>query len=233
MRANVPAKVAVGLSAVLMCGCSWFTAFDVQPKIDPWKILGSITTPQRGNPQNSVPITGTFVANYQVSHAPLPGTIDSMSTIQNPVQPTDESLVNGRKLFQINCSPCHGTKGMGDGPVTKFGMPGINLATGPATGYTDGYIFGMIRNGRGIMPSYNRIEEVERWDIVNYLRGLQGKLGHPVPTGPVGYPGQTGDALPGYTLTAPTRPVPVSWSASGAFSADSTHAVKTTLGGAK
>jgi mono/diheme cytochrome c family protein len=227
------AKVAVLLSAVLMCGCSWFTGFDEQPKIDPWEILGSIKTPQRGNPQNSVPITGTFVANYQVSHAPLPGTIDSMSAIQNPTQPTDESLINGRKLFQINCSPCHGAKGMGDGPVTKFGMPGINLATGPATGYTDGYIFGMIRNGRGIMPSYNRIEEVERWDIVNYLRGLQGKLPHPVPTGAVGYPGQTGDALPGFTLTAPTRPVPVSWSASGAFSADSTHAIKTTLGGAK
>jgi mono/diheme cytochrome c family protein len=233
MRANARSMAALAAAGVLMSGCSWFTAFDVQPKVDPWKILGSITTPQRGNPQNSVPITGTFAAGYQVSRQPLPGTIDSMSTIQNPAQPTDESLVNGRKLFQINCSPCHGSKGMGDGPVTKFGMPGINLATGPATGYTDGYIFGMIRNGRGIMPSYNRIEEVERWDIVNYIRGLQGKLGHEVPTGPVGYPGQTGDALPGYTVTAPTRPVPVSWSASGAFSADSTHAIKNTLGGAK
>jgi mono/diheme cytochrome c family protein len=222
---------AIAAAAVLMSGCSWFTAFDVQPKIDPWKILGSITTPQRGNPQNSVPITGTFVAGYQVSYTPSIPTIDSMAGIKNPTGPTDESLINGRKLFQINCAPCHGGGGMGDGPVTKFGMPGMNLATGPATGYTDGYIFGMIRNGRGVMPSYNRIEDVERWDIVNYIRGLQGKLGHPVPTGAVGYPGQTGDALPGYTLTAPTRPSPVSWSASGAFSADSTHAIKTTVGG--
>jgi hypothetical protein len=63
------------------------------------------------------------------------------------------------------------------------------------------------------MPPYNRIEEMERWDLINYLRGLQGKLAQPVPTGPVGYPGQTGDALPSPTIDAPTRPVPytVAW----------------------
>jgi mono/diheme cytochrome c family protein len=230
MRGDLRRRMGLMLAPLILSGCSWFTAFDEQPKIDPWEILGSIRTPQRGNPQGSVPITGTFVADYQVSHTPSIATIDSMSAIQNPTQPTDESLLNGRKLFQINCSPCHGVAAMGDGAATKFGVPGINLTTDLTKNRTDGYIFGMIRNGRGSMPSYNRIEEIERWDIVNYVRGLQGKLAHPVPTGPVGYPGQTGDALPGYTMTAPTRPSPVSWSASGAFGADSTHAVKTTLG---
>ena len=33
----------------------------------------------------------------------------------------------------------------------------------------------MIRNGRGLMPPYNRIEEMDRWDVVNYVRGLQGR----------------------------------------------------------
>ena len=81
----------------------------------------------------------------------------------------------------------------------------------------------MIRNGRGAMPTYNRIEEMDRWDVVNYLRGLQGKLPQPVPTGPVGYPGQTGDALPGATMTAPTRPVPYY---RGPGSLDSLHAIR-------
>jgi hypothetical protein len=66
----------------------------------------------------------------------------------------------------------------------------------------------MIRNGRGMMPSYNRIEERERWDIVNYIRGLQGALGAAVPTGPVAVPGFTGAALPGPSPLAPTRPAP-------------------------
>ena len=74
---------------------------------------------------------------------------------------------------------------------------------------TDGYIFGMIRNGRGLMPTYNRIEEMDRWDVVNYVRALQGKIpgvdGRHV-AGRI--PGQTDRSVPGYTRTAPTRPAP-------------------------
>ncbi len=229
---NAKRLLALAISALAMSGCSWFTAFVEQPKIDPWEILGSIKTPQRGNPQNSVPMTGTFVAGYQVSYAQLPGTIDSMSALKNPVPPSEASLVNGRKLFQINCAVCHGEAGKGDSPNTKYGIVSINLTADATKNRTDGYIFGMIRNGRGLMPTYNRIEEMDRWDIVNYVRGLQGKLDKPVPTGPVGYPGQTGDALPGYTLTAPTRPFPY-YGPSGPVSPDSSHPIQAQDVGAK
>ena len=74
--------------------------------------------------------------------------------------------------------------------------------------HSDGYLYGMIRNGRGLMPSYNRIEHMDRWDVVNYIRGLQGRLGRTVPTGPVGTPGETGDKVPGPTMMGPTRPAP-------------------------
>jgi mono/diheme cytochrome c family protein len=208
-RLRVAGLGAVFLGAALVAtGCSWFTAFVEQPKLDPWEVVRNIQTPSRGQPQYSVPITGMFVAGYQVSNTALPAAVDSMSAIQNPTPADSVSLANGRKLFQINCAPCHGVAGLGNGPVTKYGVIGINLTADHAKSVADGYIFGMIRNGRGAMPSYNRIEQMERWDVVNYIRGLQGKLAAPVLTGPVGYPGQTGDALPGYSLTAPTRPVP-------------------------
>jgi len=58
------------------------------------------------------------------------------------------------------------------------------------------------------MPSYNRIEDMDRWDVVNYLRALQGAGGRTVATGPLAAPGVTGDKLPGFTRTAPTRPAP-------------------------
>jgi mono/diheme cytochrome c family protein len=192
-----------------MTACSWFTDFKRQPKVDPWESVAD-TVAARGNPQLSVPVTGTFVAGFQVSYQALPATVDSMSGLANPTPPSDSSLANGHKYFQINCAVCHGDRGMGDGPATKYGMPGIGIGVGSAAANTrsDGYIFGMIRNGRGLMPSYDRIEEMDRWDVVNYLRGLQGKLGREVAVGPVGYPGQTGAALPGYSRMAPTRPAP-------------------------
>ena len=204
----VRARRAGALALVTaLTACSWFTDFKDQPKYDPWKSV-SDTVSLRANPQSSVPVYGSFAPGYAVSRAALPGTIDSMASIPNPIQPDARSLMNGRKYFTINCAVCHGYEGKGDGPVVAKGFPGIPLvgAASPAPGRTDGYIWGMIRNGRGLMPTYNRIEEFDRWDVVNYVRGLQGR--YAVAIGPVGLPGETGDKVPGFSQSGPTRPSP-------------------------
>jgi mono/diheme cytochrome c family protein len=199
---------AVGYAALLVSGCSWFTDFKRQPSWHPWQSEAD-SIPARGNPQNSVSVYGSVAPGFMVSRTALPGTVDSMSSIKNPVPPDARSLENGHRYFAINCSVCHGYTGAGDGVATKYGMIGMPLTSDQAKGLSDGYIFGMIRNGRGAMPTYNRIEEPDRWDIVNYIRGLQGKLpGVTVPTGPVGKPGETGTTLPGVTQMGPTRPAP-------------------------
>lgn len=198
--------VTAALLAVLP-GCSWFTDFKDQPKVEPWESPSPRVSP-RGNPQGSVPTVGMIVPEWRVSYRPTPQAVDSMSGLANPVAADERSLRNGRKYYSINCAVCHGDTGAGDGPATKYGMAAISLVTSTTQGRTDGYIWGMIRNGRGIMPTYNRIEEMDRWDVVNYVRGLQGRLGRPVATGPLAAPGVTGDALPGYTRLGPTTPIP-------------------------
>jgi mono/diheme cytochrome c family protein len=192
---------------IALTACSWFTDFKQQPKYDPWE-SPSDSIPMRGNPQFSVPIYGSAAPGYAVSRSNLPTTIDSMASIPNPIPADARSLRNGRKYFTINCAVCHGFEGKGDGPIVAKGFPGIPIAgpASPTPARTDGYIWGMIRNGRGLMPSYNRIEELDRWDVVNYVRGLQGR--YAVQTGPVGLPGETGDKVPGSSETGPTRPAP-------------------------
>ena len=208
VSARLRAILFIASLAFYTSGCEWFTDFKRQPSLWTWEVVKDTLTPSRGNPQFSVPVTGTAMAGFRVSYAALPGTIDSMSVIANPTPISDQSLANGRKYFQINCAVCHGDRAMGDGPATKFGMPGINLTSDVTRGRADGYIYGMIRNGRGLMPPYNRIEEMDRWDVVNYLRGLQGSIGREVAIGPLAAPGVTGDKVPGATTTAPTRPAP-------------------------
>ncbi len=191
-----------------LTACEWFTDFKRQPSIWTWEAVKDSTTPSRGNPQMSVPTTGTAVAGYQVSYGAFPATIDSMAAIPNPVPMSDSSLLNGRKYYQINCAVCHGDRGAGDGSATRFGMPGISIVTDMTRGRSDGYIFGMIRNGRGLMPPYNRIEDADRWDVVNYISGLQGAGGATVGIGPLAAPGVTGDKLPGPSRMGPTQPAP-------------------------
>lgn len=208
-RRCVPAVFAVALG-----GCDWFTDFKDQPRIEPWEsyaLAGDDTAAVRklafrGQPQYSVPVTGAMAPGYWVSYRGMPATLDSLSGLQNPTPPTPQSLANGRQHYQINCAVCHGLSGTGDGPATLYGMVPIPLVSAAAQGYSDGYLFGIIRNGRGLMPTYNRIEESDRWDVVNYVRGLQGR--HAVEIGTPPTPGVTGDSVPGATHTAPTRPAP-------------------------
>jgi len=198
------------LTAILsLSACNTvLTDFKQQPKIDPWETPAD-TIAMRGNPQYSVPITGTVAPGFAYGRMASIAAVDSMKGLENPVAKDPRSLNNGRMQYQINCAPCHGPLGAGDGPVTKFGFPPMPIGTGSnaAAKLSDGYVFGMIRNGRGLMPPYNRIEEHDRWDLINYLRAIQANGASSA--GPaLGRPGQTGDLVPGATVTAPTVPAP-------------------------
>ncbi len=197
-------------SLVGLGGCDWFIDFKRQPSVWTWEPFGDSLT-VRGAPQGSVPVGGTAMAGFQVSYTPGIAQIESLAVVANPVPVSDSSLANGRKYYQINCAVCHGDRATGDGAATRFGMVPLNLTLDIAKNRTDGYIWGMMRNGRGLMPTYNRIEERARWDVVNYLRALQGRVsGIAFETGPVAPPGVTGAALPSATPLAPQtwiRPV--------------------------
>ena len=194
---------------VATTGCEWFTDFKRQPHVVTWEVWGTDSLGVRGAPQGSVPLDGTAVPAWMVSYSPTMATIDSMSGIQNPVPVTEASLANGHKYYQINCAVCHGSNADGQTPNSRYGIISIPL-TGEITKVrTDGYLFGMIRNGRNTMPSYSRIEERDRWDVVNYLRALQGLVADvPFQRGPLALPGVNGDMVPGPSTIAPYRAIP-------------------------
>ena len=198
------------LPLLLLGACSWFTDFRDQPKYEPWE-TDNDSTPFRANPQHSVPMNGMAAPGLLVSYRPLQPAIDSVAALvgANPIAADARSLANGQKSYQINCAVCHGVTGKGFTEAVvgqQYGVYAPPLASGTAPALSDGQIFGIIRNGRGNMATYNRIPETERWDVINYVRGLQGR--HQVVTAPAGVPGETGATLPSATPEAPTRPAP-------------------------
>ena len=206
-------RIWVALAVVPFVGaCDWMTDFKQQPSVGPWQNFSTDSAAGRGfrgQPANSVNTHGAQVAGFTISYAGLPGTIDSFTVVKNPTTADAKSIANGHTYYAINCAVCHGDVGDGNGTLKQLNpMYGFapSLMTDQAKNRSDGYLFGMIRNGRGLMPPYNRIEEMDRWDVVNYLRGLQGKLTAPVATGPVGLQDETGDKLPGATEVGRTVP---------------------------
>ena len=217
-RGRVGRLLVFALGASVISACSWFTDFKDQPSLHPWQSAAD-TIGARGNPQGSVPVGGSMAPGYMASYTNGGKVLDdTLAAIHNPVAADARSLDNGRKYFQINCAVCHGMAGgtapaapgagaLGDGPVLKYGLYPPSLRTDRVRGFSDGYIWGIIRNGRGLMPPYDRIEEMDRWDVVNYVRALQA-ANVVVPTTPAGMPGQTGHTVPGYTRMGPTVPSP-------------------------
>ncbi len=112
----------------------------------------------------------------QAAVTPPPGQ-PVVNDLVNPVAPTEVSLARGDTVFQRFCSVCHGANGISSEALILPKLPIVavyNLATGNARTYTDGYIFGMMTVGRGMMPAYGgRIAYYDRWNIVNYVRHLQ------------------------------------------------------------
>lgn len=204
-------SLGVAVLPLAFGACSWFTDFKRQPAIEPWEPVSQndadTTTPPRGAPLHSVPLSGVPAAAYAISYGRFPVTIDSFSVIPNPTAVDERSVANGRLEYQINCAMCHGMAGDGKGTMQKYGFL-KSLTDSSAKTRTDGYIWGMIRNGKAGMPSYNRIDQHDRWDIVNYVRALQGKVAIKADTTRAGYAGQNGTTVPRASHTAPTVPAP-------------------------
>jgi mono/diheme cytochrome c family protein len=162
-------RIAVGLSRTALTlaalwtvlfagyGCPWFTNMADQQSVRPFE-----EAPR-------APVAGTVPVE---ASAPPDLGFEAASKLVNPHAPSEASLTRGRQLFEIYCEVCHGPQGKGDGPiVAKFIKPPD--LHGASKGYPDGYLYALITNGRGNMPSYNRISPEERWDLINYLRKLQ------------------------------------------------------------
>jgi mono/diheme cytochrome c family protein len=169
---------------VAVFGRSMRTQPSVKPYEDP-----------RGVPEGSVPFAaGNFAPAGQVNLGQPEGDAGVPAPIQqsdlnianpspavvglvNPIPASAESLARGEEMFLRTCAPCHGEAGDGNGYIVQSGAYPLvfSLLNDNVRAYADGYIYGIVRVGRGLMPAYgHQVTHQDRWHIVNYVRQLQG-----------------------------------------------------------
>jgi len=134
------------------------------------------------------------------------------SGLTNPIPNTVTSSTAGQNLFLANCASCHGVDARGGGPqagTTPVRPP--SLVSGHLDQHTDGDIFHWITNGLpGGMPTWaSKLSETDRWNLVNYLRSLNGH-------GPVVPPasGVPASSVPASGVAGSSIPSPASGAAS-------------------
>jgi mono/diheme cytochrome c family protein len=88
----------------------------------------------------------------------------------NPLAHKPEAAAGGQKLFHRNCTECHDEDGRG---LAK--KHAADLLLPAVQDQSDGTLFWKITNGnvdRG-MPSFSKLPELQRWQLVLYLRMLK------------------------------------------------------------
>ncbi len=171
-RVAVVALAFVFVAGLSLPGCPWFPMMKYQQARDGFSYdTENYDVPGVMHATMRLPVAGTV----PIDGGDFPVTLlDADKFIRNPFPGQAASTERGKQLFTTFCTPCHGADGLGKGPVGQKFPIVLSLVTDQAKGYSDQYLFTMVRNGRGLMPSYgDRVTIDERWDIVNYLRALQ------------------------------------------------------------
>jgi mono/diheme cytochrome c family protein len=106
------------------------------------------------------------------SYAPDPGwkAPANAAARANPLVGRSAAALGGRKLFLRECVECHGqdARGLGKKHSADLLLPVVQAQS-------DGSLFWKITNGnpdRG-MPSFSKLPELQRWQLVLYIRTLK------------------------------------------------------------
>lgn len=168
--------VVVVLSAAGISGCSrTSTNWEYMPgMMDQISIKASEPDATRpGTGALRAPVPGTVSRDF----VPYPFAGDPEAAgvqLANPLPRTMEVLAKGQQLFGTYCLVCHGTTGLGDGPIVpRFPRP-PSLLSDKVQQWPDGRIFHVMTEGQNVMPSYAaQVTPEQRWAIVHYVRVLQ------------------------------------------------------------
>lgn len=164
-------RLAAALFVVLaLAGCR--QDMHDQPKYEPFE-RSAFFDDQRA----SRPLVAGVVARGHLDEdqAFFTGATATGPVLVNPLGSGREVLRRGQERYDIYCSPCHDRVGGGSGMIVLRGykqppsMHDERLRRVP-----DGYLFQVITNGFGTMPTYApQVPAHDRWAIVGYIRALQ------------------------------------------------------------
>jgi mono/diheme cytochrome c family protein len=85
----------------------------------------------------------------------------------------------GKRLYETNCTSCHGETGLGDGPAAPALDPKPQALARTSSVESDAYLFWRISSGGGVepfksaMPAWKTVfNEKQIWQLIAYLRKI-------------------------------------------------------------
>lgn len=176
--------LAVSAFAVVATSCNYDKSTPGYTYMDDMYVSPSLETYQStemfdNGMEAQTPVEGTIPRGYHPYE--VPNTPEGYAQSQ-----TDASLIpanfasmdpaEGKDLYNVFCSHCHGTKGDGNGILVEnekiLGVPGYGNTRLPDI--TPGSAYHVVMYGKGIMGSHaSQLTYDERWKIIRYVWKLR------------------------------------------------------------
>lgn len=100
--------------------------------------------------------------------------VELADRIENPLDSTAAIIAQGKALYAVYCTHCHGPQGKGDGPVAEKYAGVANLTSAALIGISEGHIFHVITHGKGLMWAHgSQISPEDRWKIAKFVKTLK------------------------------------------------------------
>lgn len=96
--------------------------------------------------------------------------------VSNPVPPIDENLIEGMKIYTMNCAVCHGTLDYKPSPLEKSFYPPVPQLILAPLDDEEWHIYYAVRTGVRYsgMPAWNKtLREEEMWEVTAFLSRIQ------------------------------------------------------------
>lgn len=197
MKKSIYTLLAVAASTVLMVGCSaggdnpgnefapnMYVSFAYEP-------MSQLANDDAGTPNGDnkinpygmnmrLPVKGT-IARGQLDYATynLPKSNESYEASgawKNPLPASEYNLAEGKRLYNINCTPCHAEDGLGKGTIVADGKyPQVPAYGDRLPTINQGKAFYSITHGKNLMGAYgSALSPKQRWQVVHYIYNLSG-----------------------------------------------------------
>lgn len=197
MKKSIYTLLAVAASTVLVVGCSaggdnpgsefapnMYVSFAYEP-------MSQLANDDAGTPNGDnkinpygmnmrLPVKGT-IARGQLDYATynLPKSNESYEASgawKNPLPASEYNLAEGKRLYNINCTPCHAEDGLGKGTIVADGKyPQVPAYGDRLPTINPGKAFYSITHGKNLMGAYGSVlTPKQRWQVVHYIYNLSG-----------------------------------------------------------
>src|SRR3984893_2760274 len=113
----------------------------------------------------------------QIAMSALDASMDRHAPhINNPVPPTDENLIEGMKIYTMNCALCHGTLDQKPSPLEKSFYPPVPQLILDPLDDPEWHIFYAVRTGVRYsgMAAWNKALTAEQmWKVTAFLSRIE------------------------------------------------------------